>query len=81
MRTTLSLDDDVFMLVKSLAERQRKSAGEIVSQLVRSALQQQTGHAAAAPERLRNGIPLLAVQPHGGMVTTELVNQLRDELA
>lgn len=39
MRTTLSIDDDVFYAVKSLARRQRRSAGEVLSELARQALQ------------------------------------------
>ncbi len=39
MRTTLSIDDDVLCAVKSLARRQGRSAGEVLSELARRALQ------------------------------------------
>ena len=39
MRTTLSIDDDVLYAVKSLALRQGRSAGEVLSELARRALQ------------------------------------------
>jgi predicted transcriptional regulator len=43
MRTTLSIDDDVLYAVKSLARRQRRSAGEVLSELARQALQAPVG--------------------------------------
>ena len=43
MRTTLSIDDDVLYAVKSLARRQRRSAGEVLSELARQALQAPAG--------------------------------------
>lgn len=75
MRTTLTLDDDVLAAVKGLANQQRKSAGAVVSLLVREALRSN------APNRKkrRNGVPLLPVSAHAMPVTLELVNQLRDE--
>jgi hypothetical protein len=47
MRTTLSIDDDVLYAVKSLALRQGRSAGEVLSELARRALQA-PAHAPAA---------------------------------
>lgn len=76
MRTTLSIDDDVMLAARSLAERQQVSLGEVISALARQAL--------SRPRRagaVRNGVPLL---PSGGAsvpVTMKLVNELRDELA
>ncbi len=39
MRTTLRIDDDVLYAVKSLARRQGRSLGEVLSELARRALQ------------------------------------------
>lgn len=39
MRTTLSIDDDVLYAVKSLARREGRSVGDVLSDLARSALQ------------------------------------------
>ena len=76
MRTTLSIDDDVLEAAKSLAARDRKSLGEVISALSRQALQPR-----ASRRQARNGVPLLPSQPGaGGVVTPELVNRLRDEL-
>lgn len=75
MRTTLAIDDDVLAAAKGLAATQRKSVGEVISNLARQALQPQK-----SALETRNGIPLLPVPPEAKPVTPELVNQLRDEL-
>jgi adenine/guanine phosphoribosyltransferase-like PRPP-binding protein len=76
MRTTLAIDDDVLAAAKALAERERRTLGEVISGLARQGLgRAPTGRAAS-----RNGVPLLPVRKPGKAVTLELVNQLRDEL-
>jgi hypothetical protein len=74
MRTTLSLDDDVLAAARALAEHQRKTLGEVVSELARKGL----APAETVPQ-YRNGIRLLPVRPGAGPVTLELINELRDE--
>jgi len=78
MRTTLSIDDDVLAFAKHLADRERRSLGEVISALARQGLRRDPA-AGAAP--MRNGLPLLPLKPAAAPVTLELVNQLRDELA
>lgn len=78
MRTTVNIDDDVLLAARSLAERERKSVGEVLSALARLALKSDSS-ARPAPKS-RNGVPLLPRGPHAKPVTMELVNQLRDEL-
>ena len=75
MRTTLAIDDDVLMAAKGLAAKQHKSVGEVISMLVRQALQPTT-----VSSNVCNGVPLLSVRVGTTLVTPELVNQLRDEL-
>ena len=75
MRTTLTIDDDLLAAARGLAQRQQKSVSEVVSMLVRQALQREPAAAAR-----RNGELLLPVLPGAVPVTMELVNQLRDEL-
>jgi hypothetical protein len=74
VRTTLEIDDDVLETVKALARQQHRSAGTVVSSLLRESLR---------PREFciehRNGVPLLPRRPGGPMVTTELVNRLRDD--
>jgi hypothetical protein len=74
MRTTLAIDDDVLNAAKSIARQQRRSIGDVVSDLARQALR---------PRRVvksRNGVPLLPITVPGAVVTLETVNALRDEL-
>lgn len=76
MRTTLAIDDDILAAVRSLAERQRKTVGEVISALARQDLQRvPRSHSA-----VRNGVPLLRVRKTATAVTMEFVNQHCDEL-
>jgi hypothetical protein len=74
MRTTLNLDPDVLLAVKELAALRGSTAGQVLSQLARSALK-------AERERgeVRNGVPLLEPTPDEGIVTLEVVSRLRDQ--
>jgi hypothetical protein len=73
MRTTLDLEEDVLLAAKELARQKGTSIGKIVSDLARQALMRASG------TNIRNGLPLFPIQPNAGVVTIELVNQLRDE--
>jgi len=75
LRTTLAIDDDVLAAAKELAATQRKSVGEVISLLARRALRP-----ADSTRKTRNGVPLLPVGPDTPRVTSELVQQLREEL-
>ena len=74
MRTTLNLDDDVIETARALASQKGKSLGEVVSELIRRAVQS----AAKAPAK-RNGIPLFPVARGARQVTPEIVAELLDE--
>lgn len=50
MRTTLSIDDDVLLAVKERARREKRTAGEILSDLARQALTNQNPQPAASQE-------------------------------
>jgi hypothetical protein len=75
MRTTLSLDDDVLLAAKAQAERERRSLGEVVSDLARRGLSPRP-----AERKTRNGITLLPRSEKGKPVTSDIVRNLRDEL-
>jgi hypothetical protein len=75
VRTTLAIDDDVLAAAKHLAERDKRTVGEVVSALARQGLSR--GSRGSRSER--NGIPLLPSRKSAQPVTLELVNQLRDE--
>jgi hypothetical protein len=74
MRTTLDIDDELLLMVKQIAQQRKMTAGSVVSSLLRESLQPKN----FTPE-YRNGVPLLPRSPNGPVVTTELVNRLRDE--
>ena len=76
MRTTLAIDDDVLAAARNLAERERKTIGEVVSALARSGL----GVSTRSARGMRNGVPLIETRKGAAPVTMELVNRLRDEL-
>jgi hypothetical protein len=75
LRTTLAIDDDVLAAAKHLAEREKKTVGEVISALARNGLTRGARNARGE----RNGIPLLPTRPGATPVTLEFVNQLRDE--
>jgi hypothetical protein len=75
MRTTLAIDDDVLSAAKELAAIEKRSIGEVISSLARRALSP-----AETKAKTRNGVPLLKVRPGVHRVTSELVQQLREEL-
>lgn len=74
MRTTLQLDDDVLAAARALAAQQRRTLGEVVSELARRGL------APVAPaSRHRNGIRLMPVRPESRPTSPDEVDRLRDE--
>lgn len=74
MRTTLDLEEDVLLAAREIARQRGLSTGKVVSDLIRQALTQKPTGAT------RHGVPLFPIQPEAGVVTLELVNQLRDEV-
>jgi len=76
MRTTLDIADDVLLAAKERARRERKTAGEVVSELLRQAL------TAPQPSAVREPKAVYGFKPfarRGGIVTNELIDQLRNE--
>ena len=68
MRTTLTIDDR-FAAVRAVAERDKKSLGEVVSELARH----RSNPPSAKPMLERNGIPLLPQRSDARPVTMEMV--------
>jgi hypothetical protein len=73
MRTTLSLEDDVFQLVKSYAENRSLAMGKAVSELVRRGLN------APVKTRVVNGLVVFDVPEDSEPVTSRLVKRLETE--
>ena len=77
MRTTLDIDLDVLAATKEIAKRQRKTAGELASELMREALQARARRTSPASIGRHGFSPI----PSGrAPVTNEVVNKMRDEL-
>jgi hypothetical protein len=74
MRTTLDIADDVMAAARALSERDRKSIGEIISSLARSALQP------TRRSKKRNGIPLLPPRKGARKVDAAHVAALLEEV-
>jgi hypothetical protein len=74
MRTTLTIDDDVLIAAKAIADEEGRSIGDVVSDLARRALRR------PEPSAHRNGMTLLARGEDRAVVTLEVVNTLRDDL-
>jgi hypothetical protein len=77
MRTTLSVADDVLIAVKERARREKRSIGDVLSDLARQALtSQHPGTRESTPESFYGFEPF----PHrGDAVSNALIDQLRDE--
>jgi hypothetical protein len=77
MRTTLDIDDDVLMAAKERARREKKTAGQLISQLLREAMTRPaTGTQVREPEAHYGFQPFGS---RGTVVSDELVNRLREE--
>jgi len=74
MRTTLSLDDDVFLEIKAYAESRDVAIGKAVSELVRRGLH------SPLRTRLVNGFHVVELPPGSPAVSTEDVEKLQDVL-
>jgi hypothetical protein len=72
MRTTVTLDDDVFEAVQAQAQASGKKLGEVLSQLARRGLRASTQKAA------RSGLPVFKVQPNADIIPS---SRARDLLA
>lgn len=76
MRTTLSLDDDVLLAVKERARRERRTAGEVLSDLARQALTGRVPDDNRPDENFHGFAPL----PHrGAAVSNDLIDRIREE--
>jgi hypothetical protein len=77
MRTTLDIANDVLQAAKERARRQKKTVGEVISELARSAL-------TAPPQAptVREPKAVYGFRPfpkRGGIVTNELIDTLRED--
>jgi hypothetical protein len=74
MRTTLDVDDDILQAAREIAASRGTTAGRVLSDLARKALEPRL----VGP--IRNGVRLMPRRPQGSpRPTMELVTRLRDE--
>ena len=73
MRTTLNLADDVVKAARALARAQRRSLGNVISDLARETLGLDRGIT------FRNGFPTFAVGIGASALTSETVRRAQEE--
>ncbi len=76
MRTTLSLDDDVLLAVKERARREKRTAGQVLSDLARQAL---TGQHLQPEERGKAQHGFRPLPRRGAAISNALIDKLREE--
>jgi hypothetical protein len=85
MRTTLDIADDILFAAKELARREKKSLGQVISELARRAFAAPAApyppdSPTAAPQ-VSERLAAYGIHPlpkRGGIVTNELINRIRD---
>ena len=89
MRTTLDIADDVLFAAKEVARREKKSVGQIISELARQSFNQgavsSTYSKTAGNENqqltVSERLGAYGIEPlpaRGGIVSNELIDRLRD---
>lgn len=81
MRTTLDIDDDVLQAAKELAQYESKTAGQVLSDLVRRGLLCKNSHEQESrddPFVFKDGLPVL--RSRGGIVTNDMVKRIQQEI-
>ncbi len=73
VRTTLDIDDDVLQAVKELGLLRKKTAGQVLSELVRQAL------CPPRPYDVRNGVPVIHRSPGTPLITNADVRRLQED--
>ena len=77
MRTTLDIADDVLQAAKERARRENKTAGEVISELARSALTGVTDSRRTGEPKAHYGFR--PFPKRGGIVTNDLIDRLRED--
>lgn len=76
MRTTLDIEDDVLFAAKSLARREKKTAGQVISELARKGLAGASAPTTGEPKAVYGFRPF---PKEGRIVSNELINKLRED--
>ena len=75
MRTTITIDDDLFEAAKALAAQRKVAVGKVVSDLMRKGLQAETQIKTG-----KGGFPVFKVPENARPITLETVKAAEDEL-
>ena len=76
MRTTLDIEEDVLFAAKDLARREKKTAGQVISELARKGLAGSGGPRTSEPKALYGFRPF---PREDRIVSNELINKLRED--
>jgi len=76
MRTTIDIEDDVLFAAKDLARREKKTAGQIISELARKGLAGAVTSTAREPRAVYGFRPF---PKEGRIVSNALINKLRED--
>ena len=76
MRTTLDIEEDVLFAAKDLARRQKKTAGQVISDLARKGLAGAEASTAHEPKAIYGFRPF---PREGRIVSNDLINKLRKD--
>ncbi|MSQ89660.1 MAG: antitoxin [Betaproteobacteria bacterium] len=76
MRTTLDIEGDVLFAAKDLARREKKTAGQVISELARKGLTGAAALTAGEPKAVCGFRPL---PKEGRIVSNQLINKLRED--
>jgi hypothetical protein len=77
MRTTLDIDEDVLRAAKDIARAENRTAGAVISDLLRRSLQRSPRRLDVSKLPVRNGF--ISLPSRGGVVTSEMVERLMEE--
>jgi len=78
MRTTLDIDDDVLAAAKEMASRQRLSAGQVVSRLLRQAMSGLSSTGATTSDAARAVAGFQPFASQGILITDAQIDALRE---
>lgn len=70
MRTTVTLDDDIFEAAQAQAQASGKNLGKVLSQLARRGLR------ASTPKASKAGLPVFRVQPDAAIIPSSRAKEL-----
>ncbi len=73
MRTTVSLDDDIFEAAQAQAHASGRNLGDVISQLARRGLR------ASADTAVKNGLPVFKVSGNAPVIPSNRAKEFLDE--